>query len=97
VQYLYAAHIKKRSLCTDDERRDLAHIAMPACLFGCDFLFETGGIAVSDDGEIITASTLPPGSDLAQQLAHLQGRVCSAYTQATAAYFAWHRANQFQT
>ena len=40
VRFLWTAHIKKRTACTDQEARDLDHIAMPACLFGCDALFE---------------------------------------------------------
>ena len=34
----HAAHIKKRAVCSDDERRDLDNIAMPTCLLGCDIL-----------------------------------------------------------
>jgi hypothetical protein len=40
LRFLVAAHIKKRSLCTDDERRDLRHVAMLACTFGCDALYD---------------------------------------------------------
>lgn len=56
MRFLWAAHIKKRSLCADHERRQLSDIAMAACLFGCDALFEHGFITVSHDGIIIGAS-----------------------------------------
>lgn len=42
TRFLITAHIKKRTLCTDSERRDLAHVAMAACTLGCDSLFEAG-------------------------------------------------------
>ncbi len=43
MEFLVAAHIKKRSLSSDDEHRDLQHVAMLACTFGCDSLYESGG------------------------------------------------------
>ena len=36
---LVAAHKKKRSECSEDERRDI-NIVVPLCKFGCDFLYE---------------------------------------------------------
>ena len=47
VAALHAAHKKKRSICSDDERRD-PHIVMPICVFGCDFLYEHGHINIRD-------------------------------------------------
>ena len=35
--FLVAAHVKKRFLCSDDERRDLRHVAVLACTFGCHY------------------------------------------------------------
>ena len=52
--FLVAAHVKKRSLCNDDERRDLHHVAMLACVFGCDALYEAGWITVDGDGRVQT-------------------------------------------
>lgn len=95
VRFLWAAHIKKRAVCTDDERRDLQHIAMPACLFGCDALFEAGYISVDDTGHIIV-SDAPAGTRLAERLAQLSGRRVTAYTDASAGYFAWHRTNIYR-
>lgn len=34
--FLIAAYIKKRPICSDNERRDLSHVAMLACTLGCD-------------------------------------------------------------
>jgi hypothetical protein len=44
---LVAAHKKKRSECTENERLD-PYIVMPLCLFGCDYLYENGYIFVFD-------------------------------------------------
>ena len=38
VSALRVAHKKKRSQCTEAERRD-PYIVMPVCVFGCDFLY----------------------------------------------------------
>ena len=46
-ELLVAAHIKKRSRCSDEEKRDLSSIATPMCKMGCDELFERGFIAVN--------------------------------------------------
>ncbi len=42
---LVAAHIKKRSHCTDQEKRDLSNVGMLNCKFGCDELYERGFIS----------------------------------------------------
>jgi len=44
VEFLVAAHIKKRADCDDQEKRDAAHVVMSACRFGCDELYERGYI-----------------------------------------------------
>ena len=92
LRFLVAAHIKKRSICTDDERRDLRHVAMLACTFGCDALYEAGWITVGPDGRIqaIPPDTEPSGR-LRDHLQQLAGQYCRAHNQASEAYFAWHR------
>jgi len=44
VDFLVAAHIKKRADCSDEEKRDAQGNVIPACRFGCDELFERGYI-----------------------------------------------------
>lgn len=89
---LVAAHIKQRSMCTDDERRDIPAVAMFACTFGCDALFERGYIAVDSNGAIIRSMTKPMASDLT---GHLEGLYCLAYNAERSSYFEWHRETQF--
>ena len=94
LRFLVAAHIKKRSVCTDDERRDLRHIAMLACTFGCDALYEAGWITVRPDGRIqpVPPGTAPAGR-LSDHLEQLTGRYCQAHSPASEPYFDWHRRN----
>lgn len=94
VRFLWAAHIKKRSLCSDAERRDLAHIAMPACLFGCDALFEMGFVAIDGNGLVVAAAPLPAGiNDFVQPLV---GSRTYAHVPASAGYFKWHFDNIYR-
>ncbi|MGW7537320.1 hypothetical protein [Amycolatopsis sp. NPDC054798] len=96
VQFVVAAHIKKRAACTDDERRKLRDIAMLACSFGCDVLYESGWVTVDDTGCIQTVQLdgLPAGS-LKLRMQHLAGRRCGAHREASEPYFAWHRTTTF--
>ena len=58
LRFLVAAHIKKRSICTDAERRDLRNVAMLVCTFGCDALYEAGWIPRNPT----SAGIAPPAS-----------------------------------
>ncbi|MER5260948.1 hypothetical protein ABTZ99_02540 [Actinosynnema sp. NPDC002837] len=93
VELLIAAHIKRRAVCDDDERNDLRNIAMLACSFGCDRLFELGHVSVGEDGVVLVASD---GGLLDPHLEHLRGRVTEAFHRRSARYFRWHRRNVFK-
>ncbi|WP_156077394.1 hypothetical protein [Saccharothrix sp. NRRL B-16314] len=97
LDFLVAAHIKKRASCTDDERRDLENVAMLACTFGCDALYESGWITVDDNG-LVRARPLHrvPHGNMRDRLSHLRGRSCTAYTPSSAPYFEWHRTTIFE-
>ena len=97
MRFLVAAHIKKRSVCSDDERRDLRHVAMLACSFGCDALYESGWITVDENGHV---QTIPPDAapegKVREHLQQLTALRCTAHTHASEAYFAWHRTTIFR-
>ncbi|MEU6150142.1 HNH endonuclease [Actinosynnema sp. NPDC047251] len=93
VELLVAAHIKRRSECSDEERRDLRNVAMLACHLGCDRLYELGHLGVGPDGTVLAASA---SGALAEQLAPLAGRTSGAHHDRSAAYFAWHRDRVFR-
>lgn len=89
-EFLVAAHIKKRSLCTDAERRDLDNIAMLACKLGCDAAFELGVLVVDSSGAVqINVST--PFERIPERFIEVAGRQCLAHRPETEEYFAWHR------
>ncbi|GAA1275916.1 hypothetical protein GCM10009609_43650 [Pseudonocardia aurantiaca] len=67
VRFFYAAHIKRRSICSDYEKRDLDSVAMSACAFGCDALFESGYLAVGTDGFVTTSEGAVDGALRAPQ------------------------------
>jgi hypothetical protein len=93
---LRAAHIKPRSVCSDDERRDLASIAMPACLLGCDALFEDGYVSVDAAGLVTSSGEHDLPQALADRVAELVDRQCGAFDQGSADYFEWHRINRLR-
>ncbi|MEU4803156.1 hypothetical protein [Actinosynnema sp. NPDC023587] len=93
VELLVAAHVKRRSECSDEERRDLRNVAMLACHLGCDRLYELGYVSVGPDGAVLVAAI--PGTP-ADQLALPAGRTCEAHHDGSAGYFAWHRARVFR-
>ncbi len=85
-----AAHIKRRSEATHEERLLMANI-MPACLMGCDELFEHGFVYVDTDGVIAASPRSNDTTDLAAAAAHLAGRTVADYDEHRAPFFAWHR------
>ena len=89
-ELLVAAHIKKRSLCTDSERRDLDNIAMLACALGCDIGFELGVLIVAETGDV-ELNAASPYAALATHFSLPVGKTCRAFRPATSTYFAWHR------
>lgn len=86
---LVAAHIKKRSHCTDREKRDLANVGMLNCRFGCDELYERGFVTVSKDWTILSRSDLDDSVVKSYidtiMLKHITPRPASKN------YFEWHR------
>jgi hypothetical protein len=94
---LVVGHIKRRGQCSPAEKRDLANVAMPICLIGCDELFERGFVAVSSKGRIVKTRHSRRSRDLSRLLARLHGRRCPAHTERSEQYFSWHREYVFQT
>lgn len=92
-RFLWASHIKKRAAAKDNEARDLPSIAILACIFGCDALFEDGYISVAG-GKVIGTSTVSKVSAIGRRVGELHGRRVPNYLQ-SAAYFDWHFQNVF--
>lgn len=85
VRALVTAHKKKRSRCTESEKRD-PYIVFPLCLFGCDYLYEHGFVTVS--GGKIIASLSAKGKSEAEIVELLIGRNLSeCWLRGPASYF----------
>jgi hypothetical protein len=91
--FLVAAHIKKRAKCNNSERLDFQNIAMLACIFGCDALYEKGFITVRDQKIIISKATLDLPSIL-EKTKTLENRIIPKYLSSKK-YFEWHNSNVF--
>ncbi|MEV6448355.1 hypothetical protein [Amycolatopsis sp. NPDC051716] len=93
---LVGAHIKKRSHCTEDERKDFDNVGMLACVLGCDSLFERGYVAVGDNGKILISSVAQTSSSVAGFVReHLEERVCAWWSPGRDKYYDWHRRHVF--
>ena len=94
AHFLVAAHIKKRSECTDSQKRDLRNIGMLNCKFGCDELYERGYISVDGSGKVVksTKLTSPIEKKYMDSIVRASVHVLSAQKS----YFAWHFQNQFK-
>lgn len=95
VEVLVAAHIKKRSLCTREERLDAGNIVMNACKLGCDELYERGFVAVDANGTVVTTAR-PVASALSEALGRVDGRPCAAHSEGARRYFAAHHKSIFR-
>lgn len=99
TNFLVAAHIKRRSLCTDLEKRDFDHIVMSNCKFGCDELYGRGLVGVDREGAIILSANLEPGSIPHEYaMTQLNARVVSRSLVSTNSrdYFAAHFEAEFR-
>lgn len=89
VMFLVTAHIKKRALCTEEEKNDLDNITIPMCEFGCDALYENGYIGVKE-GIVVILKKNNLLSTLEKYMKNLEGRKCSYWNTNTQIYFQFH-------
>lgn len=92
-EFLIAAHIKRRSECSDDEKRDVGSVMMLACKFGCDYLFEAGHVSVDQSGQIIISRKLTDEVALKYVSQIKDKRIVVKNSQLK--YFEWHFKNRF--
>ncbi|GAA3957112.1 hypothetical protein GCM10023085_44550 [Actinomadura viridis] len=90
LRLLVAAHIKRRADATHEERRTMANI-MPACVMGCDALFEYGFVHVDTDGVIRVSVPAEAPVDLVAAASLLEGRLCAAFGEESRGFFDHHR------
>jgi hypothetical protein len=93
---LWAAHIKPRKDCSEEERLDV-NVAMLACVLGCDALFGKGIIYVDVAGVVRLASNRVAEDDLLAFVERLEGKTAGAFSESSKSYFDWHRENVAKT
>ncbi|HEX6346460.1 hypothetical protein [Umezawaea sp.] len=92
AEFLVAAHVKRRSECSPAERADVRNVAMLACVFGCDHLYEAGHVTVDATGTLVATPAETELTGLVgEHLRRLHGRRCTAHRAESEQYFAWHR------
>lgn len=89
ARLLIAGHIKPRTFCSKQERKDY-RAAMLICALGCDALFEWGYIVVTTDGHMEPGIPAEAPA-LEAAVAKLIGERCTAYDEVTAPRFEFHR------
>ncbi|WP_456272633.1 HNH endonuclease [Bacillus sp. AK031] len=89
---LITAHIKKRSECTIEEKKDV-NVVAPMCR-SCDIWFENGYISVNTAGNIVCINDNQTDKvvtgDLLDELSNIQGKRCSYWKEENKKYFHWH-------
>ncbi|WP_422754924.1 hypothetical protein [Micromonospora sp. WMMD708] len=96
-QFLVAAHIKKRSECTEAEKLDYDNVAMFACVLGCDSLYEHGFITVQPGGAIDISPQVALTPAVAAHCGTvLTQRTTDWWSPEREPYFAWHRGHIFR-
>lgn len=88
IELVVAAHIKKRSECSNSEKRDLANV-IPMCKFGCDDLFERGYVFVRN-GRVAVSRELPLNKLVESYVERIRNRPCPHWNRHSARYFRWH-------
>jgi hypothetical protein len=91
IKLLVCAHIKKRSECSEIERKDIENIVFPMCSFGCDKLYESGYIYV-DRGIFKSKDIANINNEaLKSELLKVHGKKCLYYNSKSSIYFDYHR------
>jgi hypothetical protein len=92
IKLLHAAHIKPRNECSHEERLD-RNVVIPACLFGCDALFERGLITVNAHGFIETNPLFEDSKTVNNYLEQIKGNLAPSHSKSNSKYFEWHANN----
>lgn len=86
VEALVAAHKKKRSICSPSEKTD-PRIVFPLCLFGCDYLYESGMVRVINGAVVSRVNELQQRGDIAAAQVVNGNSVEKRWLEGDASYF----------
>lgn len=92
--FLVAGHIKRRSACTDEEKRDLDNVVMLCCKFGCDEMFERGFLGVDKKGSVLISSQLIDKTSKSYAESVVNKVITIREEQIK--YFEWHLEHRFR-
>ena len=92
---MVAAHIKPRSKCTTQERKN-PNVVMPVCKVGCDDFFEKGYLLVDQEGVIRLNEKITCYSELQNILDSLTGNLCTHFNDETEDFFSYKRNSLLQ-
>lgn len=88
IEFLWCSHIKKRCLCTLEEKKDYKNIVTAMCKFGCDELYEKGYIGVKDGKVIILKHS--DNENINNYLTKINNNNCLNYNEKNKKYYDAH-------
>jgi hypothetical protein len=89
--FVRVAHVKKRALCSDAEKRDLKNVLV-ACVW-CDVAFEMGWLSLDTAQTVVVSQSLPATPPMSARLEKARGR--QVLRELNPASLAFHRAQSF--
>jgi hypothetical protein len=89
IRLLAAAHIKKRSDCSNEEKKNL-NVVMPACKFGCDELYEIGYIVVENGLIKNNIKNKKTTDELESYIKNLENKTCLSWKDESKSFFEYH-------
>ena len=87
---MVAAHIKPRSKCTTQERKN-PNVVMPVCKVGCDDFLEKGYLLVDKEGVVRLNEKMNCSVELQTLLDPLTGNPCTHFNNETEPFFSYKR------
>ena len=87
---MVAAHIKPRSKCSTQERKN-PNVVMPVCKVGCDDFFEKGYLIVNRSGVIHINEEFNYSNELKTVLSELNQKRCTHFNEETEVFFSYKR------
>ena len=92
---MVAAHIKPRSKCSTQERKN-PNVVMPVCKVGCDDFFEKGYLLVDKEGVVRLNEKMNCSVELQTILNSLNGNQCTHFNNETENFFSYKRNSLLQ-
>lgn len=90
TELLIAAHVKRRSTCSREERLDFVNNTMPLCTLGCDELFERGYLVVAE-GRVEQHPDRSTTPKVRRYVREIEGQFCPHWSEMSSEYFRWHQ------